>query len=338
MLLLDMSKKEGSRYYVEYLGWKESHGLYGREFTEPVIRELLARRRMNNELPKMTLKLNFSELQISQEVVKKPGAKPEKTKYPGIPTKDASFVIQGLYSDTDVLACIFLGYNPYTKCAIHVHVYRFDSETTAHMFVTHLSSIIERPEFRNRIMGIEKDLAELGHVTLRDQRDTVKRSSRHSSEGSDGGYGTRSPVSSNSLSPQYPSAEEALKQRRDIKIQKSPKTPEPDKNVKRIFTSLQEELEYKMHLDDAPILLPPKDYDTIVRRHGHLEIRDEVKATSRSIVGPNGIFSHLEAQPYNGQVDEASSESGNTQGSDSIDMPSVSQTDRVSLCIIAALP
>lgn len=323
-----MSKKEG-RYYVEYLGWKESSGLYGREFTEPVIRELLARRRLNSELPKMTIKLNSTELQISQEIIKKSGGKPEKTKYPSIPTKDASFVIQGLYPDTDVVACIFLGYNPYTKCAIHVHIYRFDSETTAKMFVNHLSSIIDRPEYRNRILGIEKDLSEIGHVTLRRQLEaTSVQSPRHNSEGSDNGYGTRSPVSSSSLSPQYPTADEALKQRSDIRIQKVAKTPEPDKNVKRMFSSLQEELEYKMNLEEAPILLPPKDYDTIVRRHGHLEIRDEIKA---SIIGPNGIFTHLEAQPYNGQIDEAmSSESSHTHESDSTDIPSVSQADRVS--------
>lgn len=284
-----MSMKEG-RYYVEYLGWKESNGLFGREFTEPIIRELLARRRLNSELPKMTIKLTESEIQISQEVARKTGANPDKTHYPAIPTKDTTFVIQGLYPDNDVVACIFLGYNPYTKCAVHVHVYRFDSETTAALFVSHLSVIIERPDFKERIVGIEKDLSELGHVSMRSQFEAGTDSLRRHS-GSDGiSYGTSSPFSSDSLSPKYPTAEEAIRRRSDIKIQKTKKPAEPDPDVKKVFSSLHEELEYKMKVDDGPILLPPKDYDTIVRRHGKLDIRDEVKARSRSVVGPDAIF------------------------------------------------
>ena len=318
------TKKDGKRYYVEYLGWKESRGLYGREFTEPVIKELLARRR-EAELPKMTIKVNDKEIQISQELTKS-SSKRDKTKYPGIPTKDTAFVIQGFYPDADVVACIFLGYNPYTKCAIHVHVYRFDSEGTARMFTDHVTSIIDKPEFRSRILGIEKDLVELGHINLRQQRDVSSRPGlRHSSDGSDGySYGTQSPQSANSLSPSYPTPEEALKQRPDIKIPKSPRQTKPDQNVKRIFSSLQEELEYKMRLADAPILLPPKDYDTIVRRHGKLDFRDEVKATSRSIVGPNGIFSHVGAQPFNGAVETLSSNSSEkTQESDDAELQTV---------------
>ena len=312
------SKRDTCRYYVEYLGWKESRGLFGREFTEPVIKELLARRR-NLELPRMTIKVNNNEIQISQELEKKASSKRDKTKYPGIPTKDASFVIQGLYPDTDVVACIFLGYNPYTKCAIHVHVYRFDSETTARMFVDHLSGIIDKPEFRDRILGIEKDLADIGHVALRHQRDASTRpGARHSSDGSDGfSYGTQSPHTPDSMSPSYPTAEEALKQRQDIKIQKSAPV-KPDKNVKRMFANLQEELEYKMNMADAPILLPPKDYDTIVRRHGKLDIRDEVKGT---IVGPNGVFANVGAQPFNGTIDDVSSSSEQTQESNDTETP-----------------
>lgn len=316
-----MSAKEG-RYYVEYLGWKESCGLFGREFTEPVIKELLARRR-SAELPKMTIKLNATELQISQETIKKSDSKQGRSQYPSIPTKDASFVIQGLYPDCDVVACIFLGYNPYTKCAVHVHVYRFDSETTAGMFVSHMSSIIDQPEFKNRILGIERDLAGIGHASLRQQRDTNGRMTRHNSEGSDGlSYGTHSPHSSDSLSPKYLSAEEALKKRPDIVITKSPKQTEPDKKTKRIFGSLHEELEYKMSLEDSVILLPPKDYDTIVRRHGKLDIRDDVKANSRTIVGPNSIFNQVDGLLTNnghGQAPECNGAS----------MPSESQTNPV---------
>lgn len=314
-----MAQKEGS-YYLEYIGWKEAPGIYGREFTEPVIKELLARQRHHVELPKMTIKLNSKEIQISQTVMKKSGGKPEKTKYPPIATKDVTFVTSGMYPDNDVVACIFLGYNPYTKCAVHVHVYRFDSADTASIFVQHLSAIIDRPDFKERIIGIEKDLAEIGHVKIRSQfHKTDNNNLLGNSAGSDGmSYGSRSPLSSDSLSPKYPTAEEALKQRRDITIQKSKKPVEPDQKTKKAFSSLHEEFEYKVNLQEAPILLPPKDYDTIVRRHGKLDFRDEIKA-SQSILGPNGIFNRVEAEPYTGAMEENSSESGRTQDSDNSD-------------------
>jgi len=306
-----MSEKEG-RYYVEYLGWKESRGLYGREFTEPVITELLARRR-NLELPKMTVKVSNQELLISQEVQGRGGGRPEKSnKYPSIPIKDVSFVIQGLYPDGDVVACIFLGYNPYTKCAIHVHVYRFDSEATAAMFVSHVNSIISNPTMRSRIISIEKDLSDLGHVVMRQQLAPAERKVSHRryySEGSEGAsYGMQLSYSPESLSPAYPSAEEALKGRTDIKITKSRKPVEDQKAVRRNFRSLHEELEYKMNLQEAPILLPPKDYDTIFRRHGRLGIRDEVKRSSQTILGPNGVFGNINGQSDEDQVEKLSSE------------------------------
>lgn len=308
-----MSKKE-SRYYVEYLGWKESRGLFGREFTEPIVSQLLARRRTKDNLPKMTIKLNPTELQISQEKISNSDSRPLKTKYPPIPTKDVTFVIQSLYPDSDVVACIFLGYNPYTKCAVHVHVYRFASASNAEFFVGHINSIIETPDFKQRVFGIEKDLADLGHVTIR--RQLEKPTAQRKSSGSDGqSYDIPSPHSSDSLSPQYPTASDALKSRVDILLPEQKKPTSPDPNVKQLFSTLHEELEYRINLDDGPILLPPKDYDTIVRRHGNLDIRKEVKATSRSIVGPNGIFSNMAAQPYVGQIGSNSSDSGHSQDS-----------------------
>ncbi|XP_067933796.1 uncharacterized protein [Watersipora subatra] len=294
-----MSSQRQGRYYVEYLGWKESRGLFGREFTEPVIKELLERRK-NSALPRMTILVNEEEIHISQEAIKKSSSSSDrdKTDYPGIPTKDASFVIQGLHPNTDVVACIFLGYNPYTKCAIHVHVYRFDSEATARLFVDHLGAVIDRPELKNRILSIEKDLYEIGHVELRQQKAASHKPARHSS-GSDGySYGTQSPQSADSMSPSYPTADEALRQRQDIKITKSPRI-KPGSNIRRAFTSLHEELEYKMNLEDAQILLPPKDYDTIVRRHGKLDIRD-------TIIGPNGIFQQMGFKNANGAPEGAS--------------------------------
>ena len=66
------AKLKKAQYYVWYLGWKECHGLAGREFTEPIVRELL-RRRSNEVLPKLTVEVGRKELKVIQLVEKKKG-------------------------------------------------------------------------------------------------------------------------------------------------------------------------------------------------------------------------------------------------------------------------
>lgn len=293
--------KEG-RFYVEYMGWKETRGLYGSEFTDPIVSKLLARHRATKHPHRMTIKINRDELQISQE--KSGSSKSQKIKYPAQPMCDVSYVSQCAPPNTDVVCCIFLGYNMYTQCAAHVHAYRFDSPDTATIFVKLVNSYIEQSEYRQRILAMERDLAELGHVS---NSRTVSATngnmplSINPDMGSDGGsYGSHSPNSSDSGLPRsYGTAEEALKQRKDIVIKRTP-SQKKQQPTSKLFSNIQDELAHKLSLQqekEAAILLPPKDYDTIVRRHGHLSIRSKVVTkTQPSIMGAGNIFENKAAR------------------------------------------
>ena len=65
-------KPRKAQFYVWYLGWKECHGIAGREFTEPVVRELIKRRR-HEVLPKLTIEIGRKELKVVQLIEKKKG-------------------------------------------------------------------------------------------------------------------------------------------------------------------------------------------------------------------------------------------------------------------------
>ena len=270
--------KEG-RFYVEYLGWKETRGLHGSEYTDPITAKLLNRR--SSRLHRMTIKVTKDELQITEHVTT-PNGKPQKIKYPAQQICDVSYVTQSAPPHTDVVSCIFLGYNSKTQCAAHVHAYIFDSSDTATIFVKLLNSLIEQPNYRQRIFAMEKDLFQLVHGEF----------TGHDTLGSDGAsYDSHSPNSSDSGLPprHYPSAEEALKARKDIVIKRTPSQKKSGKSS--LYDNVQDELAHKLTLQqekEMPILLPPKDYDTIVRRYGHLSIRDKVK--KRAVVGSDSFF------------------------------------------------
>mgnify|MGYP001794796144 CR=1 FL=1 len=275
-----MPPSEG-RFYVEYLGWKETWGLYGSDFTDPIVHKLLTRRQ--SQLHRMTIKVGKEKLQIYQNTSGSRG-RSQKVRYPSVPLCDVSYVTQSLPPNADVVSCIFLGYNTHTRSATHVHAYRFDSPETAGIFIQLLASLIDVPEFKQRILAMERDLSEFGYI--RQERTSS------GSTGSEASNGPHSPNSSDSGyygHGQYPTAEQALKQRKDIVIKRSSKTPvQPSAQQ---LNSIHAELEQKLSLQNqrgAAILLPPKDYDTIVRRHGHLSIRAKVKP--RSVVGAESIF------------------------------------------------
>ena len=205
-----MSKSQRSQYYVWYLGWKESRGLSGQEFTEPIVRELLVRRR-SEALPKLTIEVTKKELKVTQLVEKRKG-KVDKVKYPAIPSRDVTFATQALYPDEDVVACIYLGYNARTQCAVHVHVYRCDSPDTAALLVDNINALVQLPEHLARVRKIEQELFEKGQIVLRpgnrptylpsrggggENRSTLARQNSSDSEGRHSGGRAPSELSRN---------------------------------------------------------------------------------------------------------------------------------------------
>lgn len=58
----------------------------------------------------------------------------------------------------DIVACILLLYNPITKCPLHIHAYRCDSESTAQALNQQLQVLINRPENQKRFAELESRL------------------------------------------------------------------------------------------------------------------------------------------------------------------------------------
>lgn len=275
--------KEKHQFYVEFLGWVECKGLRGRQITDPVIQNL---RRKHNKLknsPKLTIQLNKKELKISKDEEKKK-KKIKIIKFPPIPTRDVTYVTQA-YSERDgraedIVACIYLGLVPRTNKYIHVHVYRFDSAETASKFVRFLDHIVAANS--DRIREIEHRLAASGDVDTAYPHHQVNprlTSSDGMSEPHTGGSAADSATStyssdSDEIAPDMQSLKDVIP-----------------------FESVTDELKHRLRLttsdDGPPILLPPKDYDTVVRRHGNLDRIEKRKCLQLNIVGESGLPSRF---------------------------------------------
>lgn len=169
---------------------------------------------------------------------------------------------------------------------MHVHVYRFDSPDTAKSFVNFLNYIISMNIERTN--QIEQQLIEKGHIDDPRERNMAPVSPRpqpnmdyrlESSDGmSDRAFHDDSGADSASFSDEgYPSGSDDI---------------EPDlQSLKDAvpFDSVTDELKTRLRLTEtqgaAPLLLPPKDYDTVVRRHGDIEKAGKRKCLQIPIIG-----------------------------------------------------
>jgi len=272
-----MSKIAKRQYYVQYLGWKEVQGVWGREFTESITKELI-KRRTGAPLPKLTMEVSPKELKITQQIEKK--GKIQKLKYPAIPSKDITYAVQATSPDEDVVSCIYLGYNPQTRCAVHVHVYRCDSVVTAGHLADHLTQITEIPEYQKRALRIEQDL--VGRDQIRPRPSAF--------------------VGSNNRVPDDVSTQDGVIEderimetpRRDIiynreVVEDYPSRERYTNDNGGIYDSLAAELRAKLEARKAkdPILYPPKDYDTIHRKVGnaYIELRGGRRDGNDSALG-----------------------------------------------------
>lgn len=249
------SRKSSKKFYVQYLGWKESPGLWGREFTEPIVRELVLKRH-NDELPKFTIDISKKEVKITQMADKK------KIKYPFLPSKDVSYATQALSPDDDVVACIFLGYNPNTKRVVHVHVYRCDSADTAESLVDAFNSLcVQIPENEARVRHIEEELVSKSQIITRASTNIKQR--KAPTIASD----DVSSVTSGRTHETFESNEE-YKPVSQVTYQQEKLSGSQDiMNEELPYHRLAAELREKLGSIDrpagkkAPLVYPPKDYD-----------------------------------------------------------------------------
>jgi len=273
-----------AQYYVWYLGWKEVRGLWGREFTEPITKDLVIKR-AHEPLPKLTIEVSKKDIRIVQLVEKKKG-KVEKIKYPPIPGKDVTYAIPATSPDEDVVSCIYLGYNPQTRCAVHVHVYRCDSPETAEIFAHHLTQLTEIEENQRRIMKIEADLVAKNQIVPRptafvgeavgDAESTIApstlldegkyRSGRYEGE-----------------EDEADDDDEEYDGRRHATYHND--TPPNEKDVVDVYDSVTLELKAKLQTASA-LVNPPKDYDTFHRSAGNLPLVEEIRKEAALAINP----------------------------------------------------
>jgi hypothetical protein len=60
----DLKNMKKSQFYVNYYGWKECRGVAGREFTDPIVQEMVYRRRQE-QLPKLTVEVCVNEYTVA---------------------------------------------------------------------------------------------------------------------------------------------------------------------------------------------------------------------------------------------------------------------------------
>ncbi|XP_030754869.1 trichohyalin isoform X1 [Sitophilus oryzae] len=247
-----------SSYYVWFLGAKESKGLRGSEYIIPVVKHLEEREK-DVEPFKVTLQVSHKGLKIVQNVVSQ-GAKNSKPKNETIKHFIPHNTITYVYQHEDIIACILLLFNPVTKCPLHVHAYRCDSLETASHLKQQLQILIERPENQKKIAEIENRL-----------KPVEKTKKLESSIGSDTGTSTRE---SESSEERY-----ALENSR----------------ISTLYDSVAAELREKLGKKNSPILLPPRDYDTVHRQKGNLTGIELRRCLNANIVGQNVKNKRLES-------------------------------------------
>lgn len=285
-----------SSYYVWFLGAEEAKGLRGNEFMVPVIRHLVEREK-EVEPYKVTLQVSHKGLKIIQNVstgypAAKAAVKNGKTEV--VKHFIPHHAITSVYQEEDIVSCILLLFNPVTKCPVHVHAYRCDSVETAEILSGQLQTLLERPENQKKLEEIESRLRAKGLVSGSSKVQQHQRKIHSSAtSGSSGSSARESELSggSSSSDPQ-------------------------ESRIANLYDSLAAELKEKLctgsQQNHAPILLPPRDYDTVHRQKGNLSGIDFRRCLNMNIVGMN-VAAAAKAKNGAGELISAVQASGSKQ-------------------------
>ncbi|XP_049942651.1 uncharacterized protein LOC126419504 [Schistocerca serialis cubense] len=308
----DMKK---SSYYVWFLGAQEAKGLRGPEYILPALSTLIARER-EVEPFKVTLQVSHKGLKIIQNVPKASGGKSgagggggavkwETVKHL-VPAEAVTCALQ----QADVVAAILLLVNPATRCPVHVHAYRCDSVETASLLRAQLAALAERPDTLRRIAELEARLRSQGLLRLgRCLLDLLVAKQV-------GPYGCLK-----SLHQVTQCSEERIYGLSGLVIEelcslvepittvgRSSSTRESDSSgssgqgqdrIASLYDSLAAELRAKLGSGGgagggvggggaprAPLLLPPRDYDTVHRARGNMAAVDLRRSAAASAATP----------------------------------------------------
>lgn len=235
------SKVRKAAYYVWFLGAEECRGLRGAECVRPVVHYLVGRER-EHEPDKVTLQVSGRGIKLLQ-TVDSHGRAHAPTKH-FIPASAVTYVQQEARPEDEIVSAILLMYNPLTRCPVHVHTYRCDSSETAAHLREHLSQLVDRPEQQAKLAALESRLAARGLLPA--------SSSNRGSDGASTGSSTSSGAGGSSGSGRSPGV----------------MPPAAGPGMATLYDSLAAELREKLGTRGAPILLPPRDYDTLNRNRG----------------------------------------------------------------------
>ncbi|UXI15066.1 hypothetical protein NH340_JMT01009 [Sarcoptes scabiei] len=282
-------------YYVWFLGAKESKGLRGDHYVQPVLNYLLENE-CDLEPSKVTLQISSKGLKIIQilTVPKKSSKlnadqqlqlfnraignkldcptqsvmKTEQVKH-HIPHDSISWI----YQDADIICAILLLYNPITRCPVHIHAYRCDSIQTANNLRQQLQILIDRPENQKKFREIESRLAAKalnsdGRSTRTDGSDEINSEESNSS---DQGYAIRSSNRGDNLEGFELKNHDQFLLKYPLNSKYSSRYIDEIENQRAIpsnlFDSLAAELRAKLgNPKMGPLLLPPRDYDSQKRK------------------------------------------------------------------------
>ncbi|OXU25934.1 hypothetical protein TSAR_008716 [Trichomalopsis sarcophagae] len=191
-------------------------------------------------------------LQVSSK-----GLKIIQTVHPGGSTRSAvkhlvpGHAVLAAVQREDVVAATLLLPNPATNNPVHVHAYRCDSVETAELLGGQLKVLASHSDSLARLGSLD--------TRLRSNLGSDGRSTRESESSEGSGELRHAPVQSTT-----------------------------------IYESLAAELRAKLgrgnsENDTGPILLPPRDYDTVHRHRGNLAGIELRRCLNQTIVGSNGI-------------------------------------------------
>lgn len=252
-----------SSYYVWFLGAQECKNVRDVESIIPVI-STLAEREKKVTPYKFTLQVSHRGLKIVHNVsalISLPGGKSSKSDL--VKHLIPDHAVTCVHQDEDLVAVILLLYNPVTKWPVHVHVYRCDTVETATLLSTQLRMLVDRPENKKKLNDIESRLQQ-------------SKSETHSSSVRNDRKRESPPHSPHRRQPPLSPSDSGV--------------PGPG-HVTTLYDSLAAELKKKLgtggKTGGVPILLPPRDYDTVHRHRGNLNGIDFRRCMSANIVGVN---------------------------------------------------
>uniref|UniRef100_A0A8D8VBY0 Uncharacterized protein n=1 Tax=Cacopsylla melanoneura TaxID=428564 RepID=A0A8D8VBY0_9HEMI len=287
-----------SSYYVWFLGSKESNGLRGNEYIIPILNEFIEKEKVVEPF-KITLQISHKGIKIIQNISENQNVGVANVKKNDlikhfIPQHSITCV----YQHEDIVSMIMLLYNPITKCPLHVHAYRCDSVETATILTKQITTIIERPENVKKINEMELKMINKGVINSASHKYGKQNLSTRESETS----GTSSGSGSSAMN---------------------------DKVI-NLYDCLTAELKLKLSkdMDQAPILLPPRDYDTVRRKkgnHSQVDMRRMVgipagRRNTNNSSNSSGIGSDHANSPCSLHNDSTSDEDWNIQQPDDFEV------------------